>query len=118
MNDALAMSMLDCVAYLHEEREALRDACPDGVAVLRNLHDADQLHGEVGAASIRDAGIEHLRDVWMVHHRQCLALRREANDDCLGIHPKLDDFEGNLATQRRDLLGAVDGSPAALAEIF
>src|SRR5262245_22845292 len=44
--------------------------------------------------------IEHLGDVWMVHHGQRLALGFEAGDYLLGIHAKLDDLERDATAHR------------------
>ena len=63
------------------------------VAILGDLDAAHQFHHEVRPARFGRAGIEHLGDVGMVHHRQRLALRLEPGDDLPGVHAQLDDLE-------------------------
>jgi hypothetical protein len=60
----------------------------------------DQLHHEVGAAGRRRPGVETLRDVGVVHHRQRLALLLEACDDLSVSIPSLMIFS---ATRRRTI---------------
>jgi len=61
-------------------------------------------HDEVGSAELGGAGIEHLRDVGVIHHGQCLALLLEARDHIAGVHAELDDLEGDPAAHRLFLL--------------
>jgi hypothetical protein len=77
---------------------------------------ADQFHDEVGPASPWRAGVEHLGDVRMIHHRQRLALGLEAGDDLLGVHAQLDDLERDAADDGFGLLGHVDHAHAAFAQ--
>ena len=88
------------------------------VAVLGDLHPADQFHDEVRPARFRRAGIEHLRDVRMVHHRQRLPLGFEARDDGFGVHAELDDLERDAAAHRFLLLGHVNDAAAAFADLL
>jgi hypothetical protein len=48
---------------------------------------------------------------------QRLTLALEARDHLSGVHPRLDDFQRQLAADALRLLGAVDDPHAALAEL-
>ena len=76
----------------------------------------DQLHDEVGPAGVGGAGVEHPGDVGVVHHRQGLPLGLEAGDHLGGVHPRLDDLDGDLAADGLGLLGHVDDAHAPLAD--
>jgi hypothetical protein len=58
-------------------------------------------------------GIEHLREVRMVHECQRLPLGLEAGDDLPRVHPRLDNLEGHLALDGGGLLGNEDDAEAA-----
>ena len=75
-----------------------------------------QLHHEVRPAGLGGAGVEHLGDVRVVHHRQRLPLGLEAGDDLLGVQPRLDDLQRDLAADGVLLLGHVDDAEPALAD--
>src|ERR1041384_8374199 len=47
----------------------------------------------------------------MIHHGQRLAFGLESRHDFFGVHPKLDDFEGNTATHRFLLVGNITPTP-------
>ena len=88
------------------------------IAVLGDLDPAHQFHDEVGPAGLGRAGVEHLRDVRMVHHRQRLALGLEPGDDLPAVHAQLDDLEGDAAFDRLALLGHPDFAKAAFADLL
>ena len=88
------------------------------VAERRDRLAVHQLHHEVRTAGVGGAGVEDLRDVGMVHHRQRLALLLEAGDDLPGVHAQLDDLERDAARHRLALLGEEDEAEAALADLL
>ena len=88
------------------------------VAVLRDRHAFDQLHDEVGPAAVGRAGVEHLGDVRMVHHRQRLPLGLEAGDHLPRVHARLDDLERDRPLDRLGLLGHEDDAHAAFADLL
>ena len=116
VDDPLGVGVLHGVADLREELEARRDRELVLVAVLGDRLAADELHDEVRPAGLGRAGVEHLGDVGVIHHRQRLALLLEAGDDLAGVHAELDDLERHAPLDRRALLGHVDRAEAALAE--
>src|SRR5215510_14555661 len=65
------------------------------IAVFGDLDAADEFHDEERPPGFRRPGIEHFGDVWVVHQSQRLALGLESGDHTLGVHTRLDDFEGN-----------------------
>src|SRR4029453_4205183 len=77
-----------------------------------------QLHYKVRPARFGRPRVEHSGNVWMVHHRQGLSLRLEASDDTLGIHPELDDLEGDPASDRFLLFGHIDKPAAAFPDLL
>ena len=88
------------------------------VAVVRDLDAADQFHHEIRTARCRRAGIEHLRDIRMVHHRERLPLGFKARDHLPGVHAELDDLQRDAAADRLLLFGHVDDPAAALADFL
>ena len=70
------------------------------VAVIGDLDAAHQFHHEIRPARVRRAGVQHLGDVRMIHHRQRLPLRLEPGDDLLGVHAQLDDLQRHAAAHR------------------
>ena len=79
---------------------------------------AHQFHDEVRPARLRGAGIQHFGDVRVVHQRQRLPLRFEAGDDVLGIHPQLDDLEGDAAADGFLLFGHVNDATSSFANFL
>ena len=78
----------------------------------------NEFHDEVRPARVGCACVKNLCDVWMIHHRQGLALGFEAGDDLGAIHSRLDDLERNLAANRLLLLGDVNDAHAAFADLL
>ena len=110
--------VLDRLADRDEQLQPLARRELVVVAVLGDRHAVDQLHDEVGPAAVGRAGVEHLGDVRVVHHRQGLPLGLEAGDDLRAVHARLDDLEGDLAADRLLLLGHVDDAHAAFADLL
>jgi hypothetical protein len=86
------------------------------VAEFRDRHAVDEFHHEKRAPGIGGAGVEHARDVRMVHHRERLALGLETGDDLPRVHAELDDLQRDAAPHRCGLLGEVNDAAAALAD--
>src|SRR6187402_1827898 len=103
---------------LGEEPDALRNGEPVIIAVVRDPDSADQFHDEVRASALRGSGIENLRDVRMIHHRQSLALLFESGDDLFGIETWLDDLERYSPAHRSLLVGHPHRAEAALAQLL
>ncbi len=117
MDDSLLVRVLDGMADLHEDRDALIDAEGVSIAVGGDRVTGHVLHHEVGPPLLGRAGVEHPGDVGVVHHRQGLPLGLEAGDDAPGVHPELQDLEGHLALHGGDLLGKIDRTASPLAEM-
>ena len=118
MNDALLMRVLNGLANLREELQAILGGEMVLVAILGDAHAAHEFHDEVGTPRLRRARVEHARDVRMLHHRQRLPLGLEAGDDRLRVHAELDDLERDAAAHRLLLLGHVHDAAAALADLL
>ena len=88
------------------------------VAVVGNLDAAHQFHDEERPPVFRRAGVEDLRDVRMIHHRERLTLLLEARDDFLRVHPHLDDLQRHRAPHRLLLLRHPDHAKAAFADLL
>ena len=117
MNDPFLMSVLNRLAHLNEKREPVRNTHPTLSTVLRHPDTADQLHYEIGSPLERRASIEYLRDVWMIEERQDLTLRFKPCDHSLRIHPWLDDFQCDLASDGSRLISKVGDTAAAFAQL-
>src|SRR5262249_38494978 len=116
VDDSFLVGVLDRLANRDEQLQALARRQVVVVAVFRNGDAVDQLHGEVGPAGRRGAGIEYARDMLVIHQRQRLTLRLETGNDLGGVHPRLDDLEGDAAAHRLLLLGHVNKAKAAFAD--
>src|ERR1041384_1715124 len=54
----------------------------------------------------------------MIQHGPRLAFGLESRHDFFGVHPKLDDFEGNTATHRFLLVGHIDHTATAFTNLL
>ena len=88
------------------------------ITVVGDRHTADQLHHEVGAAGGGASRVEHAGDIRVIHQGQSLALGLEPSDHVAGIHPRLQDLERDLATDRLGLVGDENQPESALADLF
>ena len=78
----------------------------------------DQLHDEERLAGRREAAVEDLGDVGMVHQRQRLPLLLEALQHGFGVHAGLDQLERHLALDGLGLLGDPDLAHAPFADLL
>ena len=118
MDDPLLMRVLHRLADGDKQFQTLARCQLGLITVLGDGHAADQFHYEERPAGVRRPGVEHLRDVGMVHQRQRLPLGLEAGDDLPSVHPRLDDFEGHLAPHGRGLLGHEHDAEAPFADLL
>ena len=88
------------------------------VAIFSDRHALDQFHHKVGPTGVSRTGVEHLGDIRMVHHRQCLPLGLEPGNHLPGIHSRLDDLQRYLARNRLGLLGHVDDAHTPFADLL
>src|SRR5579864_660187 len=108
--------MLHRLADWYGQLEPLARGEPALVAEPGDRNSLDQLHHEVGTASVRGAGIEDLGDVGMIHQGQRLALSSEAGEDLAAVHARLDELQRDRPPYRMGLLGHVDRAHAAFAD--
>ena len=118
VDDALLVRVLDGVAHLPKEVQALSSAELFVVAELRYGRALDQFHHEVGSAGVGSAGVVYLGDPRVVHQGQGLSLGFKAGDDLPRVHAELDDLERHPALDRLALLGQPDDTEAALADLL
>ena len=118
VDDSLLMCMLYGVADLDEQLQSLVGVEVILVAIIRDANAANQFHHEVRTAVLGGAGVEHFGDVWMVHDRQRLALRLEASDNLPGVHPQLDDLQGDSPADRLFLLGHIDNATPTFTKLL
>jgi hypothetical protein len=118
VDDPLLVGVLDRLAHLDEQAEAVPHAQAGPVAVVGDRDAADQLHDEVRPAPVGHPGVEHLGDVRVVHEREGLALGLEPGDDLGRVHAGLDHLDGHLAADRVLLLGHEHDAHAALPDLL
>jgi hypothetical protein len=116
VDDRLLVRVLDTLADMDEQFEPPAQAHLLLVAVDVERHALDVLHHEVRTALVGRAGVEHLGDGRVVHHRQSLALGTEAGDELGGVHAALDHLQGDAATDRFLLVRFPDQAHASLAD--
>ena len=80
MNDPLLMRVLNRLANLDEQFEALIGGKIVLVAEVGDLDTAHQLHHKEGPTRVGRARVEHARDVWVIHQRQRLPFRLKTRD--------------------------------------
>ena len=118
VNDSFLMRVLDGLADLDKQREALFHRKAGLVAKIRDADAAHQFHDEIRPARFRRARVEHPGDVRMIHECQRLALGLEACDDLPRVHAGLDDLESDAALDRLALFGRVNLAEPALADFL
>ena len=118
MDDPLLVGVLHTIADLHEESQPILSAQALSVAVLRQRHPFDILHGKKWPAIIARACLVGSGDVRVVHERQGLALGLEASQHLLGVHPPPDELKGHTAPYGGLLFGLPYLAHAALAELL
>ena len=118
VDDALEVRVLDRMADLDEKAQALVGRQIVRVAKGRDRLPADQFHDEIRPTGVGGAGVEHLRDIRMIHHRQELPFGLEPGDDLLCVHAQFDDFEREAAAHGVFLPREPDGAAAAFPDIF
>ena len=114
----LLVGVLDGIADEREELETLRHAQPAAVAIVGEGFAGNVLHHEEGSPRAGGTGVEHLRDVGMVHHGEGLTLRLEAGDDVPRVHSELDHLQGHTPAHGLRLLGQIDGSHPTLTDLL
>jgi hypothetical protein len=118
MDDALLVGVVDGGADFEEQVESLAVGQFPFVAELREGDSLHEFHDEERAPLGGRPGVVDLRDVWMIHHRERLALCFEAGDDLARVHPRLDDLERDPTGHGFDLLGHPNHPEAPLANSF
>ncbi len=118
MDDAFLVRVLNRLAHLDEQLEPLPCGEIVLVAIRGDAHSAHQLHHKVGPAGVGRSGVQDFRDVWVVHHRERLALGLEARDYALRVHAQLDHFQRDTATHRLLLLRHPHDTAAAFADFL
>ena len=118
VDEPFLVGVVDGRADVHEEPEPL--VAPEQVLVAKpgDRDAGHQLHREVGPAGRGGSGIQHPRDIRVLHPRQRLALRREAREHLFGVHAGLDDLHGDPAADRRLLLGHPDHAKPAFPDFL
>ena len=117
MHETLDMRVLHRVARLREQTQPLSHTKPACVAEVRDRVALHILHRKVRPTRRRQATIDHLRDVRMVHHRKRLPLLLEARDHALRVHARLDDLERDALREGMPALGQPHCSKTTLAEL-
>src|SRR5438034_6971376 len=118
MNDAPLMRVLDRLADLYKELKPIICGERMLIAVFGDLDPTNQLHDEIWAPRFGRPGIKHLRDIGVVHQRQCLPLGLKPGDHALRIHSRLDDFQSDPPADRCLLFGHVNHSASAFTNLL
>ena len=88
------------------------------VSVLRNHYALHQLHDKIWMSGVRRSRIQYTCNVGVIHQRQCLPFSLEAGDHFFGVHSRLDDFDGNFASQGFDLFGHIHDAKTAFTNFL
>jgi hypothetical protein len=110
------MRVLNRMAHREEQFQPFPDRHPLPIAVLCDGYTLDVLHYEVRPALGRGACVDDSCNIRVVHHRQRLALVREASEYLAGVHPEFDDFKRYTAANGFALLGQVHSAHTPFAE--
>jgi hypothetical protein len=104
VNDRLLVGVLNSVADLAEQLEALNGREPLFLAVAIHRNAGHVLHDEVRPTLGRRASVEDLGDPRVVHQSEGLPLGLEARHDLPAVHARLDDLQGHPSPDRGHLL--------------
>ena len=110
--------MLHSLAYRHEKVQAFASRQVGLIAVVGDRDPFDEFHHEVRSARFRGPGVEHLGDVRVVHQGESLPLRLEPGNYFLGVHARLDNLQGDLASYRLKLLRHEHHTEPAFANLL
>ena len=116
MDDRFLMRVLDALADLHEQLQAVLHRQAVLVAVFGDRQPLHVLHHEVRAAFRRRAGFVHLRDVRVIHQREGLALGLEPRHHGPGVHARLYQLHRDGTLNRRSLFRQPHLAHPAFAE--
>ncbi len=116
VDEALLVRVPDRAADLEKQFQTPAQIQAPLIAIIRDALATHELHDEEGPTGGGDAGVEHARDVGMLHERQRLLLGGETRDHAAGIHAGLDDLERDFAAHRLALLGEIDRAKTAFAQ--
>lgn len=86
------------------------------IAIAGDGRAVDQLHDEKGPPDVRDASVEHARDVRVLHQGEGLPFRFEARDKFAGFHPEPQDFQRHPSLHGGGLVGQEDHAETAFAD--
>jgi len=117
VDDAFLMRVLHGLAYRDEQVQPVARRQLVLIAVVRDGNATDEFHDEVRPAGVGRPGIQHPRNVRMIHERERLPLGRE-RAITRGCHARLDDFERDLALHWFLLLGDEHEAEAAFADLL
>ena len=118
MDDPFLVRVLHRPADIDKQLQTLARREHLLVTVIRDGHSAHQLHDEIRSARLRCPGIQHLRDMGVIHQGQYLPLGFEPGDHLLRVHARLDDLQGHFAADRLHLLGHKDHAESPFADLL
>ena len=88
------------------------------VAIVGDFDAPHEFHHEERPSGFGCPGLQHLGNVGVIHQGQRLTLGFKAGNDVLGVHPQLDDLEGDLAADGFLLLGHVNHAATAFTDLL
>ena len=118
MDHALLVRVLHRLTHGHEQVQPRFRRHSIVVAITGDRHAAHQLHHEIGSPGLGRTGVEHPRDVGMLHQGERLALGLEAGDYLCRVHAGFDDLERDPPPYRLLLLRHPDHAEPALADFL
>ncbi len=117
VDDGLLMRVLDAFTRGEEQVQPLANLQLLAVAVVGDGLALHVVHHEERLAIGRGAGVEHLGNGRMIHHRQRLPFRTEALQNRIVVDSDADQLERDLASHRRGLLREPDLAHSAFAQL-
>ena len=118
VNDPFLMGVLNGLANLDKQFQAFAGIQVILVAILRYFDSPDQFHHKKWPPRFSGAGVQHARNVWMIHHGQRLLLGFKPGNHIFRVHAQLDDFERNPAANRLFLLRHINHPAAAFPDFL
>jgi hypothetical protein len=110
--------VLDSLADLNEEFQALAGGVSTRIAVLVNRRPVDQFHHEIGVPGFRAPAVQHVGDTGMIHQCQSLPLSFETSDNLPCVHTGLDNLQRDFAFDGLLLDRHVDYAHATFADLM
>jgi hypothetical protein len=104
VNDPFLVRMVHGATHRNKQFQTVSSCQLALITELGNGNTSNELHDKIGTSGRGHSGIEHPRNIRMIHHGERLPLGSESEKHFACIHARLKNFEGDFAPHWLDLL--------------